>query len=83
MQLAGRIINPEKLLLGKGFTFNVNSKADWGRESTNNQMLTAVDLKKWSVVYVSKNEAVAQNFVSLMTKLAPKIRMKLAQPEQR
>jgi len=83
VQLAGRIINPEKLLLGKGFTFNVNSKADWGRESTNNQMLTAVDLKKWSVLYFSKNEAVAQNFVSLMTKLAPKMGMKVSQPEMK
>ena len=28
VQLAGRIINPEKLLLGKRFTLNVNSKED-------------------------------------------------------
>merc|ERR1719154_539626 len=74
----------------KKFINNVNNSAEassvllnWGRESTNNQMLTAVDLKKWSVVYVSKNEAVAQNFVSLMTKLAPKMGMKVAQPEMK
>jgi len=81
VQLTGRIINPEKLLLGKGATITVNAKADWGRESTSNQMLTAVDLKKWNVVYVTKNEAVAQNFVSLMTKLAPKMGMRVAQPD--
>merc|ERR1719187_877183 len=48
---------------------------------TNNHMLTAVDLKKWTVVYVQKNEAVVQNFVSLMIKLSPKMGMKVAQPE--
>merc|ERR1719187_1672471 len=47
---------------------------------TNNHMLTAVDLKKWTVVYVQKNEAVVQNFVSLMIKLSPKMGMKVAQP---
>ena len=83
VQLPGRIINPEKLLLGKGFTFAVNSKADWGRETTSNQMLSAVDLKKWVLVYVSKNEAVAQGFVSLITKLAPKMGMKVAQPDMK
>jgi len=81
VQVAGRLITAEKLLLGKGFTFTVNGKADWGRESTNNQMLTPVNLKKWSVVYVNKNEAVAQNFVSLMLKLAPKMGMKVTQPD--
>ena len=83
VQLSGRIVTPEKLLLGKGFTFNVNAKADWGRETTSNQMLTPVDLKKWNVVYVTKNEAVAQNFVSLMVKLAPKMGMKVAQPDMK
>ena len=44
-------------------------------------MLTAIDLKKWSVIYVTKNEAVAKNFVSLMQKLAPKMGMKVSQPD--
>ena len=40
-------------------TFNVNSKADCGKEWTNNQIFTVADLKKLSVavVYVSRNEA--------------------------
>jgi len=81
VKLEGRLLNPEKLIAGKNFQFTVNSKADWGKEITNNHMLTAVDLKKWSVVYVQKNEAVVQNFVSLMIKLSPKMGMKVAQPE--
>ena len=80
VNLEGRILNPEKLICGKNFQFNVNSKADWGKEVTNNHMLTPVDLKKWCVVYIQKNEPVVQNFVSLMVKLAPKMGMKVAQP---
>jgi len=81
VNLEGRVLNPEKLIAGKNFQFNVNSKADWGREITTNHMLNPVDLKKWSIVYVQKNEAVVQNFVSLMVKLSPKMGMKVAQPE--
>jgi len=81
VKLEGRILAPEKLMAGKNFQFQVNAKADWGREITTNHMLTAVDLKKWSVVYVQKNEAVVQNFVQLMMKLSPKMGMKVAQPE--
>ena len=83
IQLAGRHLNPEKLVLGKNKTFEVNSKADWGREATSNQMLIAVDLKKWSVLYVNKNQDVAKSFVSLMTKLAPKMGMRVAAPDMK
>ena len=83
IQLAGRHLNPENLVLGKNKTFEVNSKADWGREATSNQMLIAVDLKKWSVLFVNKNEDVAKSFVSLMTKLAPKMGMRVAAPDMK
>ena len=81
VKLEGRILNPEKLVCGKNVQFNVNSKADWGKEVTNNHMLTAVELKKWSVIFTQKNESVVQNFVSLMLKLSPKMGMKVTQPE--
>ena len=80
VQLPGRLITAEKLLLGKDFSFTVNAKADWGKESTSNQMLAPMDLKKWTVIYTNKNETVAQSFVSLMQKLAPKMGMKVTQP---
>ena len=40
-----------------------------------------MELKKWCVVYIQRNEAVVQQFVSLMTKLSPKMGMKVSQPE--
>ena len=36
IQLEGRQLAAEKLLLGKNATVTVNAKADWSRESTNN-----------------------------------------------
>ena len=69
IQLDGRLLAAEKLLLGKNATVTVNAKADWSRESTNNHMLVAVELKKWAVIFVNKNEDVAKSFTNLMTKL--------------
>jgi len=83
VQLSGRHLTAEKLLLGKNMTVNVNAKADWGKESTSNQMLVAVDLRKWVVVYVNKNEDVAKSFVNLMTKLAPKMGMRVGSPDMK
>ena len=83
IQLDGRLLAAEKLLLGKNATVTVNAKADWSRESTNNHMLQAVDLKKWAVIFVNKNEEVAKSFTTLMSKLAPKMGMKVAAPDMK
>ena len=83
IQLEGRHLAAEKLLLGKNATISVNSKADWGRESTNNHMLVAVDLKKWAVLYVNKNQDVASSFTTHMSKLAPKMGMKVSAPNMK
>ena len=80
VQLQGRQLTAEKLKLGKNMTVPVNAKADWSREITNNQMLVAVDLKKWAVIYVNKNEDVAKSFSTLMSKLAPKMGMRVVAP---
>lgn len=40
-----------------------------------------MELKKWCIAYIQRNEAVVQQFVSLMTKLSPKMGMKVSQPE--
>ena len=83
IQLEGRHLAAEKLLLGKNTTISVNAKADWGRESTSNHMLVAVDLKKWAVLFVNKNQDVATSFTTLMNKLAPKMGMKVAAPDMK
>ena len=83
IQLEGRHLAAEKLLLGKKATISVNAKADWGRESTSNHMLVAVDLKKWAVLFVNKNQDVATSFTTLMNKLAPKMGMKVAAPDMK
>ena len=70
-------------MLGKKMTFNVNAKADWGRETTSNQMLLAVDLKKWIVLFVSKNADVAKSFVKLTTSQAPRMGMKVGAPNMK
>ena len=73
IRLDGRVLEPETIHLGKGFKFRVGAKADWGRETTNNQCLTCVDITNWLVVFVQKNEKEATNFIGLMRKLGPRM----------
>ena len=46
-------------------------------------MLVAVDLKKWAVLYVNKNQDVASSFTTHMSKLAPKMGMKVSAPDMK
>ena len=46
-------------------------------------MLVAVDLKKWIVLFVSKNADVAHSFVKLTTSQAPRMGMKVGAPDMK
>ena len=81
IKLDARILVPEKLVVGKGVTFQVDQKADWGREATTNHCLRAVSFKKWVVVCVEKNLAIVTSSVSIAVKLGPNMGMAVAQPE--
>ena len=54
--------------------------ADWGRDATNNHMITAVDLEHWAIIFVSKNRNNAQDFTSSMMQIGPQLGMRVAQP---
>merc|ERR1712200_204416 len=56
IRMDGRTMDPEKLKVGNEREFTVNSKADWGRESTNNTCLKTVAIKSWHVVSTSRNK---------------------------
>ncbi|XP_023340346.1 protein argonaute-3 isoform X2 [Eurytemora carolleeae] len=80
IRMKGRILDPEKLVMGKGSKFTVNLKADWGRDSTNNSSLVSVPLKTWHIVCADRNTAVVKGFIELVRKLAPKMGMDVTQP---
>jgi len=80
IKLKARVLEAEKLVMGKGAKISVNLKADWGNESTRNTSLVAVPLKSWHVVCADRNKAVVQGFIKLFKTLAPKMGITVAEP---
>ena len=41
-QLPGRLLKRETIVFGKNFEVQANEQADWGRDATHSQVITAV-----------------------------------------
>lgn len=80
IRMDGRTLDSEKLKVGNDREFTVNSKADWGRESTNNNCLKTVAINSWHVVTTERNKQVTEGFIRLMKQLAPKMGIQVGQP---
>ena len=63
--LQGRLLEPETLHFGQGYSERVNPKCDWGRTATSRPVLTSVPVTKWAIVFVEKNRAVVQSFCKI------------------
>nr|CAD7401850.1 unnamed protein product [Timema poppensis] len=73
VKLEGRTLNPEAIMFGKNGKFPGSSQADWGSQCTRNQVLVAVNLNNWVVVYVPKDQRVSNDFVSTMKRVGPQM----------
>ena len=73
LNIMGRQLDPEILFFGKGYKERVNDKADWGRAATSKNVLTAVPLNKWAIVYVDKNDAIVRSFCKCLTQQGPRL----------
>merc|ERR1719273_2757006 len=73
-------MDPEILFFGKGYKERVNDKADWGRAATSKNVLTAVPLHKWAIVYLDKNDAIVRSFCKSMTQQGPRMGLQIALP---
>ena len=73
LNIMGRQMDPEILFFGKGYKERVNDKADWGRAATSKNVLTAVPLTKWAIVYVDKNDAIVRSFCKCMAQQGPRM----------
>ncbi len=76
-----RVLDPVTLMFGKNYRETVNDKADWGRAATSKNVLTAINLTKWAVVFFGKNEPIVKNFVTTLKNQAPKMGIQVAFPK--
>nr|CAD7392146.1 unnamed protein product [Timema cristinae] len=73
VKLEGRTLNPEAIMFGKNAKFPGSFQADWGSQCTRNQVLVALNLTNWVVVYVPKDQRVSNDFVSTMKRVGPQM----------
>ena len=57
--------------------------ADFGREGMQEQMITAVPLKNWVVVFSKKDRPRAYEFVNMVKKVCPPLGMVISEPQVR
>ena len=76
----GRILDPETICFGKNYREAVRPNADWGRSATSKNVLTAVPLNKWAIVFVEKNEMVVRNFCKILQQQGPKMGIPVTNP---
>lgn len=66
IDIDGRLAPQEKIIFGGNFTCMAGPQADWGRDATRNKVLTAVDLRNWTVLFSKRDAGKASEFINMM-----------------
>lgn len=66
IEIDGRLAPQEKIIFGGNFTCMAGPQADWGRDATRNKVLTAVDLRNWTVLFSKRDAGKASEFINMM-----------------
>ena len=66
----GRQLPLEKIVLGST-SFHSSSQADWGQQAVREQVISAVPLQNWLVLYVNRDKSKAAEFMNMMKKVTP------------
>lgn len=56
--------------------------ADWGRDATRNNVLTAVPLKNWTVIYTKRDVSKSQDFIKMMIQCCPQMGIQIGEPQR-
>lgn len=79
VQVGGRKLNPEKVFFKKKFV--VSEEADWGRDSVKENVISAVTLKNWLVMFTRRDQSKAMDFVSMMKRVCPPMAIQVNEPQ--
>lgn len=75
----GRVMPSEKIIFGKR-EIEVDFKCDWTRAAGNEEVLSAVELKNWMVVFPGNKEQIVARFCDLAYESGRKIGIRIQQP---
>ena len=80
LTVEGRTMAAPKLTFGSGYEEVVNERGDWNRTATNKPVLKCVPLKKWTLIFPSKDERVAKSFIDSMIQQSPRMGLNCVKP---
>ncbi|KAM7451808.1 Piwi-like protein 2 [Porites harrisoni] len=79
LRTEGRQLPLEKIILGST-SFQSSPQADWGQQAVKEQVITAVPLQNWVVLYVNRDRSKANDFITMMKKVTPSMGIHVQDP---
>lgn len=78
-RMPGRVMPNEKIIFGRR-EVETDLKCDWTRAACNEEVLSAIELKNWMVVYPGNKEQIVARFCDLAFESGRKIGIRIGQP---
>lgn len=66
VELEVRQFDEERVIFANNKSFGVGPNADFGKYSTNNEMLEAIPLTKWLLIHTKSDQKAVQSFIDCM-----------------
>lgn len=66
LQLSVRLFDEERVIFANNKSFGVGPNADFGKYSTNNELMKVVPLHNWVVIHVRNDQKAANAFIECM-----------------
>lgn len=79
ISLPGRLLKEEDIIF-RNVTRKAGRQADWGRSATSEQVISAVDLRSWVLVFTSRDKNQAFEFNNMMKKVTPTMGIQVYEP---
>ncbi|XP_062594439.1 piwi-like protein 1 [Saccostrea cucullata] len=82
IDIAGRQAQQEKIIFGNNYTCMAGPQADWSRDATRSKVLTPVDLKNWTLLFVKRDANKAIEFMNMMQTCCRQMGIQCNKPNQ-
>lgn len=79
LQFDGRLLPEEEVIFSTG-KVSAGPNADWGQATGRQQVITAVPLRTWVVLYTRRDQSKANDFITWMLKLCPQMGIDCSPP---
>lgn len=70
LEVTARLLDEEKIVFGRGKEHGAGEKGDFSRYATSNEVLSAIDIIDWILVYVDKDKPTANLFETTLIQIS-------------